>query len=129
MLMAAQTRARPLLISSALMIGSYPPGSAALAANPVELMHARWEDHRVQLSEGQRVRVRQDRDFPPGPWPAEPTGRVTAFSDGAVCREVVTQQGVQRLCLVAFDEPQLDADGDSPYLSSEVLEKYLELTT
>jgi hypothetical protein len=90
-------------------------------------MRVRCEDHRVQLSEGHRVRVRQDRDFPPGPWPAKPTGRVTAFSDGAVYREVVTRQGVQRMWLVAFDEPQHDADGDGPYLSSEVLEKYLEL--
>jgi len=28
---------------------------------------------------------------------------------------------------VRFDDPQMDADGDGPYLRSQVLEQYLEV--
>jgi hypothetical protein len=32
---------------------------------------------------GSRVVVRQDPDYGPGPWPAEPTGRIAPYPDGA----------------------------------------------
>jgi len=79
----------------------------------------------MPFAEGQRVRVQQDAGFPPGPWPSEPTGQITALGDGTLYRDVVTPKGVRRMWFVTFDEPQLDADGDGPYTSSEVLEKYL----
>jgi hypothetical protein len=34
--------------------------------------------------------------------------------------------GPRRSYWIVFDEPQFDADGDGPYRSSEVLDKYLE---
>jgi hypothetical protein len=35
--------------------------------------------------------------------------------------------GVLTTYWVVFDEPQLDTDGDGPYESSQVLERYLEV--
>lgn len=75
---------------------------------------------------GSRVRVRQDPDFPPGPWPSEPTGRIAAAPDGRSSIEVDTRQGIERTWWVVFDEPQLDTDGDRPYCVSQVLERYLQ---
>ena len=37
------------------------------------------------------------------------------------------ERGLIREFMVRFDEPQLDADGDGPYVSASVWEKYLEL--
>jgi len=37
------------------------------------------------------------------------------------------RDGILTTYWVIFDEPQLDVDGDGPYESSQVLEKYLEL--
>lgn len=76
---------------------------------------------------GTRVRVRRDPQFGPGPWPSEPTGTLVVGPDGKQFSEVSTQQGIQRTYWVRFDEPQLDPDGDGPYESSQVLEKYIEL--
>jgi hypothetical protein len=39
---------------------------------------------------------------------------------------VSTIQGPERTYWVEFDEPQRDPDGDGPYASSQVLERYLE---
>lgn len=70
------------------------------------------------------MRVRQDKKFPPGPWPAEPTATVT---DGPEL--VAGRHWWQRLPTywVRFDEPQRDADGDGPYSTSQVLGQYLEV--
>ncbi len=35
-------------------------------------------------------------------------------------------QGPERTYWVAFDEPQRDTDGGGPYISAQVLERYLE---
>lgn len=75
---------------------------------------------------GSRVRVRQDPDFPPGPWPSEPMGRIAAAPDGQSFVEVDTRQGIERTWWVVFDEPQLDTDGDGPYRESQVLERHLQ---
>ena len=72
------------------------------------------------LPEGARVRVRRDPDFGPGPWPTEPLGTVDLHE------LVSTMQGPERTYWIMFDEPQRDADGDGPYASSQVLERYLE---
>jgi hypothetical protein len=71
---------------------------------------------------GQRVRVRQDPEHGPGPWPAEPLGVIVSFRG----RIVDTTWGPRRMLWVRFDEPQTDADGDGPYITAEVLETYLE---
>jgi hypothetical protein len=79
----------------------------------------------MHFNEGDCVRVRQDLDYPPGPWPTEPIGRITYRDAETPYRAVQTPKGVRRMWLVTFDEPQYDADGDGPYASSEILEKYL----
>lgn len=78
---------------------------------------------------GDRVRIRQDRDLGPGPWPSEPLGTIASHpgASGAIVREVETPTGTQRMYWVKFDEPQRDSDHDGPYASAEVLEIYLEL--
>jgi hypothetical protein len=77
------------------------------------------------LALGTRVRVHRDALYGPGPWPAEPTGRVESLG-GHSYEEIETRQGPDRMYFVQFDEPQYDADGDGPYKSSQVLGRYLE---
>lgn len=79
----------------------------------------------VKLTVGSRVRVIQDPEFGPGPWPAEPTGLIVASPSGEAFDEVATRQGMERTWWVVFDEPQHDTDGDGPYRQSQVLERYL----
>jgi hypothetical protein len=81
------------------------------------------------LKVGQRVKIRRDEDFEPGPWPDEPTGEVRIHplaADGEVSVPTLTVVGRRRSYWIAFDVPQFDVDGDGPYLSSEVLDKYIE---
>jgi hypothetical protein len=74
-----------------------------------------------------KVRVRRDPDYGPGPWPDEPTGTLRAFPvDGAPFHVVNTTHGVELLYWIVFDDPQVDAEGDGPYTSSEVLGRYVE---
>ncbi len=76
---------------------------------------------------GDRVRVRQDRQFPPGPFPGEPLGRVENYPGmAAPYRELVSTTGTHLMYWIVFDTPQVDADGDGPYGSAEVRSKYLE---
>lgn len=70
---------------------------------------------------GCRVQVRRDPEFGPGPWPSEPTGTIAAFAG-----QVTGPRGVLRMYVVAFDQPQIDAEGDGPYIQSEVAHIYLE---
>lgn len=67
----------------------------------------------------------QDPDFGPGPWPAEPTGQITASPAGEPFAVVETRQGPERMWWITFDEPQRDTDGDGPYSTAQVLERYL----
>ena len=73
---------------------------------------------------GSRVFVREDPEFGPGPWPAEPTGRIAGDLDDATWATVNTRQGPERMWWVRFDEPLHDAEGDGPYKESQVLERY-----
>jgi hypothetical protein len=75
---------------------------------------------------GSRVRVRRDPDFGPGPWPDQPTGTVIVSPEGNASDPVETTTGVRRLFWIAFDEPQFDVEGNGPFRSSQVLDKYLE---
>lgn len=79
----------------------------------------------VLLTVGAHVRVIRDPQFGPGPWPAEPTGRIVASPAGELFTEVETRQGPERTWWIEFDEPQRDADGDGPYRESQVMERYL----
>ncbi len=66
--------------------------------------------------------MRVDPLFAPTPWPAQPTGTITAGP--AMARGSRWWRRLPTYC-VAFDTPQLDADGDGPYASAEVLGRYL----
>ncbi len=70
--------------------------------------------------------VRRDSDHGPGPWPFEPRG-VVSGRVSPYFAVVQTLQGPERTYWIAFDEPQQDAEGDGPYDSSQVLERYLEI--
>ena len=83
----------------------------------------------TEFQAGERVRVRRDQEYGPAPWPAEPTGTIAshpASTQTAPWVIVETVSGPRRSYLIVFDEPQFDPDGDGPYGSSEVLDKYLE---
>jgi hypothetical protein len=75
------------------------------------------QDEQAQV--GTRVRVRQDPD--------QPIGTVIASPEGHPSEPVETISGVRRLYWIAFDEPQFDVEGNGPYPSSQVLDKYLEI--
>ena len=79
------------------------------------------------LALGTRVCVRRDPEYGPGPWPDEPIGSIVASPlDGMSFRWVDTVRGPEIQYWVLFDQPQMDADGDGPYTSGEVLAKYVE---
>jgi len=83
-----------------------------------------------ELRVGQMVKIRLDPDYGPGPWPAEPTGVVRRHplaAIGEVSVPTETLLGLRRRYWIAFDVPQFDADGDGPYVVSEVLDRYIEL--
>ncbi|MEA2787180.1 MAG: hypothetical protein QOF71_3284 [Candidatus Eremiobacteraeota bacterium] len=75
---------------------------------------------------GARVRVHQDPDYGPGPWPNEPVGTISEAPGGSSYGLVRTVSGPTMQYYVVFDEPQVDADGDGPYAASEILSIYLE---
>jgi hypothetical protein len=55
----------------------------------------------------------------PGPWRPGAVGTVA---------EVISEREGRTTCLVDFDQPQLDAEGDGPYSASEIDTKYLRAT-
>lgn len=75
----------------------------------------------AEFSRGDRVRVRRDPEFGPGPWPDEPSGTVDEFA-----AEVVGPHGALRMYWVVFDQPQYAPDGDGPYSRAEVAHIYVE---
>ncbi len=79
------------------------------------------------MNAGTRVRIRRDPEFGPGPWSDEPTGALVLGPDGALFSDLQTPLGIRRQYWVEFDEPQFDADGDGPYVLSQVLDKYIEV--
>jgi hypothetical protein len=76
----------------------------------------------MDLPIGTRVQALRDPEYGPGPWPAEPTGRVAAGPE-----VVGGRHGPMNTYWVTFDEPQFDTDGSGPYVSSQILEKYLRI--
>ena len=77
----------------------------------------------LPLAPGTRVRVRQDRRFPPGPWPAEPSGTIDHLPSSIQ----QSQRGPLRMYWVMFDEPQFDVEGDTAYIKAEVAHIYVEV--
>ena len=75
----------------------------------------------MEFEVGARVRVRSDPEFGPGPWPAEPIATIIGAAETLQGRD-----GPLTSYWVKFDEPQTDADGDGPYVNSQVLEQYLD---
>jgi hypothetical protein len=85
-------------------------------------------DETATFTVGDRVKVRRDPEYGPGPWPDEPTGMVAAHPgapEGEAWVATTTRLGVRRSYWIRFDSPQRDADGDGPYSESEVLDRYL----
>ena len=96
----------------------YGQRDEALAAN----------ETRTPFAVGDRVRVANDPDHGPGPWPDEPTGVVATHPlapKGQAWVATSTRVGVRRTYWVRFDIPQRDTEGDGPYAESEVLDRYL----
>ena len=59
-------------------------------------------------------------------WPAELSG-VIVRAGGSALAGVWGRGGGGRMWWVQFDEPQSNAQGDGPFLSAQVHEKFLEL--
>ncbi len=60
------------------------------------------------------------------PWPAEPSG-IIVRAGGSALAGVWGRGGGGRMWWVEFDEPQSNAEGDGPFTSVQVHERYLEL--
>lgn len=75
---------------------------------------------------GAQVVVRAANAGEPSPWPREPSG-VIVRSGGSALAGVWGRGGGGRMWWVEFDEPQSNSDGDGPFPSAQVHEKFLEL--
>ncbi len=67
----------------------------------------------------------RDPDHGPGPWPDQPTAVVGAAGFDSEYQIVQTSDGSTRSYWVTFDDPQWDAERDGPYVTAQVLERYL----
>lgn len=76
---------------------------------------------------GAQVFVRDASAADTSPWPASPSGIIQRAGGSAVAGVWGRAAAGGRLWWVEFDEPQLNADGDGPFASAQVLEKFLEL--
>ena len=75
---------------------------------------------------GAQVVVRAANAGEPSPWPREPSG-VIVRSGGSALAGVWGRGGGGRMWWVEFDEPQSNSDGDGPFPSAQVHERFLEL--
>ncbi|MFM9918602.1 hypothetical protein [Lacisediminihabitans sp. H27-G8] len=75
---------------------------------------------------GAQVVVRAAGTGELAPWPDEPSG-VIVRSGGSALAGVWGRGGGGRMWWVEFDEPQTNSDGDGPFPSAQVHEKFLEL--
>jgi hypothetical protein len=75
---------------------------------------------------GAQVFVRAASVDDPSQWPDEPSG-VIVRSGGSALAGVWGRGGGGRMWWVEFDEPQSNSQGDGPFLSAQVHEKFLEL--
>ena len=103
-------------------------GSGRMPSRSLSNVKPRGDEYTL----GDRIRVRRDRRFGPGPWPSEPNGTIAAHplsEEGAIWRAAATTSGPRRFYWIVFDVPQSDTDGDGPYEMAEVLDIYLESAT
>jgi hypothetical protein len=87
---------------------------------------------KTRLSAGDRVRVSDEFFWAKGATGtiSVPPNEVTAISGkwhGALTRREVSALGTNTVYWVWFDEPQYDAEGDSPYRGGQVCESALTL--
>ena len=75
---------------------------------------------------GAQVVVRAAVAGDPVPWPEEPSG-VIVRSGGSALAGVWGRGGGGRMWWVEFDERQFNSNGDGPFLSAQVHEKFLKL--
>lgn len=75
---------------------------------------------------GAQVSVRDASSTDASPWPGEPTG-IIVRSGGSALAGVWGRGGGSRIWWIDFDEPQINAEGDGPFATAQVNEKYLEL--
>jgi hypothetical protein len=75
---------------------------------------------------GAQVSVRDASSIDGSPWPGEPTG-IIVRSGGSALAGVWGRAGGARMWWIDFDEPQINAEGDGPFVTAQVNEKYLEL--
>jgi hypothetical protein len=75
---------------------------------------------------GAQVHVRDADAGEPSPWRDEPTG-VIVRAGGSALSGVWGKAGGGRNWVVAFNEPATTTDGDGPFDSAQVHEKFLEL--
>ena len=79
----------------------------------------------MAFERGTRAKVIRDSEHGPGPWPDQPTGVVGAAGLDSEYQIVETSDGPTRSYWVTFDDPQWVAEGDGPYVTAQVLERYL----
>jgi len=75
---------------------------------------------------GAQVGVQDASPTDPSGWPAEPSG-IIVRSAGSALQGVWGRASGGRLWIVEFDEPQTNAQGDGPFATASLHEKYLEL--
>lgn len=75
---------------------------------------------------GAQVFVRAPDASDSSPWPDEPSG-VIVRSGGSALAGVWGRSAGGRMWWVEFDEAQTNSDGDGPFRSAQVHEKFLEL--
>ena len=90
------------------------------------MLHERDGDvPRPELIPGARVKVIKDPEWN-GPWPDEPLGTIQPVSSEPTPYKVSDSQwGKVREYFVRFDTPQLDSDGQGPYVSAMIWQQYL----
>ena len=74
---------------------------------------------------GSRVFVRQDPEFGPGPWPAEPTGTIVGDLDGATWATSIRGRVPSGCGGSDLTNLSTTPTADCPYKESQVLERYL----
>lgn len=81
-----------------------------------------WPDD--ALPAGARVRVVRAADGH-APWPAEFTGVIDTVAPPEPLTHRMAEPG-EFAYFVAFDQPQVDSDGDGPYRKAQIWGRYLE---
>ncbi|WP_213815002.1 hypothetical protein [Glaciihabitans sp. dw_435] len=75
---------------------------------------------------GAQVFVRDASATDPSLWPTEPSGFVVAQAGSGV-QGVWGRANGGRVWSIEFDEPQINANGDGPFSSALVHERFLQL--